>query len=369
MSARTVVHVLEAFGIGGLERIALTLARHLDPRGWRPHILCLVAGGALASEAERSGIAVDVLGLRDYYPRSIARLARRLRALRPAVVHTHGHFAGVAGRAAAWWAGVPAIIHHLHTTDTSLRSRHHRLERWIGAITTRTLVCSRTVADHATLTVGLDPAGMTVVANGIDPPPAVTRAEALAAIAGAESPVIGCVGALAPHKGQARLLEAVARLSFRVRRGTVVLVGDGSERGRLESIAASIRGWRAILPGARIDARRILPAFDVAVVPSVEREGFGLAALEAMDTGCPVVASRLGGLAEILEDGRTGILVRPGDAAGLAEAIGGLLAWPERGRRIGIEARRTVETFYRASRMVRRVQTIYEEALDARIAA
>jgi len=369
VTPRTVVHIVEDLGIGGLERIALTLIRHLDPRGWRPHLVCAAGGGLLVPEAERGGIPVEVLDLHDYYPRSIARLARRLRALRPAVVHTHGHFAGVLGRAAAWWAGVPAIVHHLHTTDTTLRPRHERLERWLGTITARIVACSQSVADHASLIVGLDPAGVTVVANGIDPPPAVSRDEARAAIDNPDSPVIGCVGALAPHKGQTVLLQAVKRLLSSVPRGTVVLVGDGGERDRIETLAGSVPGWQVRCLGTRPDARRLLPAFDVAVVPSVDREGFGLAALESMDAGCPVVASRLGGLPEIIQDGRTGLLVPPGDPGGLADAIAAILDWPDRGRRLGMAARQTVEASYRATRMARRILTIYEEALDARLAA
>ncbi len=368
-ASRVVVHVVEDLGIGGLERITVSLLRHLDPRRWRPHLVCTTGGGALVAEAERAGANVEILQLGDYYPGSIRRLARRFRALAPAVVHTHGHFAGVLGRAAAWWARVPALVHHLHTTDTTLRPHHARLERWLGQITSRTVACSRVVADHATLALGLDSEGIVVVPNGIDPPPEVSREAARAEIGNPETPVIGCVAALAPHKGQTVLLNAVARLASFVPRGTVVLVGDGPDRDRIETLARGLNGWKVLCTGARVDARRLLPAFDVAAVPSVDREGFGLAALEAMDAGCTVVASRTGGLPELIQDGRTGLLVRPDDPVDLAEVIRSVLSWPDRGRRLGVAARQSVESSYRATTMARRILSIYEEALDARCAA
>jgi len=368
-AGRVVVHVVEDLGIGGLERIAVSLVRHLDPPRWRPHLVCTSGGGALVADAERAGALVEILQQRDYYPRSIRRLARRFRALAPAVVHTHGHFAGVLGRAAAWWARVPAIVHHLHTTDTTLRPRHARLERWLERVTSRTVACSRVVADHATLALGLDREGIVVVANGIDPPPDVSREAAREAIGNPAAPVIGCVGALAPHKGQTVLVNAVARLSSSVPQGTVVLVGEGPDRDRINALAGGLNGWQVRCLGARADARRLYPAFDVAVVPSVDREGFGLAALEAMDAGCTVVASRTGGLPEIIQDGHTGLLVRPDDPGDLARTIGSVLSWPDRGRRLGVAARQSVESSFRATTMARRILSIYEEALDARCAA
>lgn len=369
MRGPRVVHVVQELGLGGLERTVQALVRHADPRDPRPEVVCASGGGPLVAEIERGGIPVRVSGLRDYYPASIASLARSLRKVGAGVVHCHGFFAGVLGRAAAWWAGVPVLVHHLHTADPTLRGRHRRLERLLARVTTRVICCSRAVAEDAAERLGIPRPLLTVIPNGIDPPPETSRTEALGLLGNPAPPVLGCVGSLTRHKGQAVLLEAVRRLPGAFRAGTVVLIGDGPERGALERLAGQPGGgWIVRFAGARCDARRLLPALDVAVVPSL-REGLGLAALEAMDAGLPVIASRVDGLPEVVEEDRTGLLVRPGHAGDLAAAIVRVLSLQDRGRSLGLRGRQAVEARFRAATMARRVRSIYEEALDERRAA
>lgn len=373
MSRLRVAHLVEGLEIGGLERVVQTLVRHDDRRGYRIEVIALSRGGPLAREIEAGGTPVRILGLRSYYPADILRAARALTGpFTPDLVQTHGHFAGALGRAAAFWAGIPAAIHHLHTLDTSLRIRHRGVERWLARVTNRIICCSRAVEAFAAEVHGLPRTLLVTIPNGIDPAPVMDRDAARILLPGGppEAPVIGCVGSLNAHKGQEVLLGACARLGPRFVPGTVVFVGEGPDRPRLERLAAApgLSGKVRFL-GQRSDARRLLPAFDLVVIPSIAREGLGLAALEAMDAARPVIASRVGGLAEVIEDGRTGVLVPPGDPEALAGAIGALLDHPERGRALGEAARWHVESEFRATRMSRRVETIYEEALHERRAA
>jgi glycosyltransferase involved in cell wall biosynthesis len=370
MSAPRVAHLVEALGLGGLERVVQSLAGHARARGLGVDILCAVRGGPVADEIEAAGTPVRVLGVTGYRPRDILKVARVFEELRPDVVHSHGHFAGVLGRVAAWWAGVPIAVHHLHTTDSTLRGRHRRLERFLARLSHRVICCSRAVADHAHRDLGIPETVLLVVPNGIDPPPAVGRGEALERLGRPAQPIIGCVGSLTPHKGQAVLLRAVQQLSHDRPLPTVVLVGDGPERASLESLATQGTGAVNVLfLGERRDARSLLPAFDILAVPSIGREGFGLSALEAMDAGVPVIASRLGGLPEVVDDGRTGVLVPPGEPAALAAALASLLEHPERQRTLGAEGKRRVSERFRAARQAEQIENLYEEAIHARRAA
>jgi glycosyltransferase involved in cell wall biosynthesis len=370
MSLRRVVHLVEDLGMGGLERIVQTLARNADRRRFEVEVVCARGGGALAPEIEAAGTRVRILGLRSYYPGEILKAARSLRRMRPEVVHSHGHFAGVVARAASVMAGIPVVIHHLHTLDGSLRERHLLVERWLARSTSRILCCSRAVEQDAVDRMHLPRERLLTIHNGIDPPPAAGRDEARIRLDRPDPPVLGCVGSLSPHKGQTTLLRACARLAAGDGPRSIVLVGEGSERSRLETLSLELGlGPRVTFLGQRSDARSLLPAFDLVVVPSIEREGLGLVALEAMDAGVPVVASRLGGLPEAVDEGRTGFLVPPGDAAALAEAILRVLRLPDRGRSLGEAARWRVEAEFRAATMARRVETVYEEALDERRAA
>lgn len=364
MTPVRVVHVVESLGLGGLERVVELLARHASP-GFAVEVLALAAGGRISDDLRSAGIPVRRLSLRDYYPQSIVRTARAVMSARADVLHTHGHFAGVAGRLAARLVGPRAVVHHLHTVDGTLRRRHQRLERLLSRMTRRVLCCSSSVAQHARRDLGLPDSLLEVVPNGVEPAPSISREEAGHLIGMPIGPVIGCIGSLTPHKGQAVLLRAFASLPGGMRAGTLVLVGEGPERPRLEALAADLGiGERLLMLGERPDARRLLPGFDLLVAPSIGREGLGVAVLEGMDAGLPVVASRVGGLPEVVHDGTTGLLVPEGDPVALASAIERVLSSEDRGAALGASGRRRVETEYRASLMVRRIESIYEVALE-----
>jgi glycosyltransferase involved in cell wall biosynthesis len=360
-----VVHVVEALGLGGLERMVALLARGAAPR-FAVEVIALAGGGRVADEMEADGTLVRRLALPNYYPGSVLRAARALVTARPDVVHTHGHFAGVAGRLAARLVGLPVIVHHLHTHDTTLARRHRRLERLLGRLSRRVICCSEAVAAHARGDLGLPERLLEVVRNGIEAAPEATRDEALRRLGQPSPPLIGCVGALAPHKGHAILLHAFAALPEAAGRGTLLLAGDGAERPRLETLAGDLGiASRTLFLGERADIRALLPALDLLVAPSIGREGLGVAVLEGMDAGLPIVAARVGGLPEIVADGRTGLLVAEGDSGAFAAAIAALLLDPGWARALGAAGRARVEAEFRAAAMVRRIESIYEVALDA----
>jgi glycosyltransferase involved in cell wall biosynthesis len=365
MTPVRVLHVVEALGVGGLERVVASLVRHAAPE-FPCEVLALSGGGAVEGEIEATGVRVRRLRLRDYYPGSVLRAARAVRAAGPDLLHTHGHFAGVAGRLGARLAGVKGLVHHLHTADTTLRPRHRRLERLLARTTRRVVCCSGAVERHAREDLGIAPGLTVVVRNGIDPPPPVSRPEALALLPpGIAPPIVGCVAGLAPHKGQAVLLHAMQGLALQGCAASAVLAGDGTERSALETLARDLGiAPRVHFLGLRTDARALLPAFDLLAAPSVGREGLGLAALEAMDAGLPVVASRVGGLPEVVEDGATGLLVPQDDAGALAAAIAVLLLDPRRARALGEAGRRRVESEFRAAAMTRRIESIYDAAMS-----
>jgi glycosyltransferase involved in cell wall biosynthesis len=369
MNPTRVLHVVESLAIGGIERAVQMLARH-DDGSIRSQVLCTSRGGPIADDMRARGTPVEILEIPSYYPSGIARLARALRKARPDVVHSHGHFAGVLSRAAALWIGVPVVIHHLHTIDTTMQRRHRRLERLLARVTSTVICCSRAVERHAHRDLNLPRDLTRVVANGVDPHPASTQAEASARLGDPARPVIGCIGSLTTHKGQEVLLTALERLPSTIGAGTLVVIGDGPERAALESRAReSGHGWSVRFLGLRPDARSLLPALDLVVVPSIDREGFGLTALEAMDAALPVVASRVGGLPEIIDDGVSGLLVQPSDPDALAVAIASILERVDLGRRLGLAGRRQVERSFRGEAMARRLSEIYQEALHERRAA
>src|SRR5438445_4514527 len=203
-----VLHLVEALGLAAIERVGQSLARHADRRRLEIRVVCASRGGPLAREIEEEGTSVRVLGLRSYYPGNLLTAALLLAREPPDVIHSHGHFAGVIARAAAFCARVPIVVHHLHTIDTTLQRRHLQLERVLARATSRILCCSHAVETHAAEVVGLPRALLLTIPNGIDPAPPGGRPEALRLLGAIRPPLVACLGSLAPHKGQEVLLRA-----------------------------------------------------------------------------------------------------------------------------------------------------------------
>jgi glycosyltransferase involved in cell wall biosynthesis len=172
--------------------------------------------------------------------------------------------------------------------------------------------------------------------------------------------VVGTVGRLSAEKGHGYLLEAARELLSEGERLAFVIVGDGPLRGKLEKDVSSQgeRGSNILFMGTRSDMERMYAVMDVFVLPSI-REGLPMALLEAMASRKPVVAARVGAIPKILEDGRSGRLVEPGDAEGLARAIREILGDPERGRRMVQNAFETVKKTFSAEGMAERYLEVY----------
>ncbi len=217
---------------------------------------------------------------------------------------------------------------------------------------------------------GVAPERITVIPSGVDcerfrPPSEVERAASRAALGiGADEVALGTVGMLEPRKGHRVLLDALAALVSGSSAFRCFIAGSGSER---EALAARIRELgltgTVSLTGGVEDPRQLLSALDVFVFPSL-KEGLGVALMEAMACGLAVVASKTGGIGELVEHRLSGLLVAPGNAAELARALMGLMAAPALRREMGTAARaRIIEDFSMAA-MAARTLELYQACLD-----
>lgn len=217
------------------------------------------------------------------------------------------------------------------------------------------LATSRAAAEVA---VGLRPY---VVYPGVQVAENSGRSEFSGTTAGS---VIGTAGRLVPIKGLTYLVRALASLRDEVPDIRLEIAGSGPEREPLEKEVHSLRltdhvtflGWQR-------DLEAVMPRWDVFVLPSLE-EGFGMAALEAMAAGLPVVATAVGGVPELVEDGRTGWLVPPADSDALAGRLRTLLLHPELRRALGAAGRTRARQHFSMDQMVARIAEIYDRILD-----
>jgi glycosyltransferase involved in cell wall biosynthesis len=315
-----------------VERFDVVVAAH----GAGPLRDATAAAGArfepLAHVRRRVG-ARDVAGL--------VELVRLLRRHRPDIVHASSSKAGVLGRLAGALAGVPIRIFTVHgwafAAYSGAAGRLYRVaDRFVRPLTTVTVCVSERERNLGLAARTCDPVRTVVIANAVD----VAGAPRVRA-GNRERPLIVAVGRLQAPKDFLTLVRALGRLepgSFEA-----VIVGDGPDRGRLEEeIGRLAVAERVTLAGERRDVPELLAAADVFALAS-SSEGMPVSVLEAMAAGLPVVASRVGGVPEQVEDGETGVLVDPGEPEDLADALSRLLGDVELRRRLGAAGRARAE--------------------------
>jgi sugar transferase (PEP-CTERM/EpsH1 system associated) len=358
-----VVHLVSSLNIGGLEMVVLDLARLSDRARFDVRVVCLQEKGALAPRLEGLGVPVDSLDCPDLARgRTTVRLLRRLRQLRPHVIHTHNPNPHVFGSLAAWGARVAVLVHTKHGRNYPDQFRAVLLNRLATCLSNCIVPVSDDAARVARDVERVPRGKVLVIRNGIDLArfPVVARP-----VAGATARAIH-VARLHPVKDQATLLRAARRVvdaepSFRLD-----VVGDGPARAELFALRDELGlGDHVRFLGFRDDVAGVLAAADFFVLTSVT-EGISLTLLEAMATGLPVVATDVGGNREVVADGRTGLLVPARSHAALAEAILQLVRNPERTRRLGAAARRRVEEEFDLRRVVARYEQLYLSLLRQR---
>jgi glycosyltransferase involved in cell wall biosynthesis len=324
-----VLYLVQHLTMGGAEELLRGIATGLPPERFEVVVGCFTREGIIARELREAGIRVELLpgepGPRD--PNAFWRLLLFVRAERPDVVHTFLLNAGLYGRLAAWLARVPAIYHAEQNVYADRSRRHLAFERFLAPRTTRVVACCRAVADFYASQVGVGRERLEVIYNAVDfaavaPRPDRERARAELGF-GPDDLVLGCLGRLTEQKGHDVLLEAIARFQPRAQRGRLrlLLAGQGPWQARLGEQAAALGLVDQVqLLGIRRDRDTLYAAMDVFVLPS-RWEGLSLALAEAAGVGLAVVATDVGGNAEVI-DGQPGAwLVPPEDPDALASAL------------------------------------------------
>jgi len=357
-----VVHVVYWFGTGGLEKGVDTLIRKTADR--IQHEVISLAGDIPHHLPE--GCRQRVLGKKQGNSlRSVFRLAAWLKDLKPCVVHTR-NWPGIDGILAARLAGIRAVVHGEHgwgvddPDGTNPRRRRIRrfLSRWVRTTTCVSKDIEAWLKDDVRVRCPV-----VQIYNGVDTDafaPAPTGDDVrkeLSAPPGA--PLILCVGRLDPIKDHGTLFRAFARVRERFPEARLACVGEGKARAEVEKHA----GPGVHLLGNRTDVARILQAADVFALAS-RNEGISNTILEAMATGLPVVATRVGGNPELIAEGETGRFFAPGDDAALAEALEGYLADPALREAHGRAGRARCEERFGVHAMVRAYEGVWRSVAE-----
>ena len=362
-----VVHLVERLAVGGMEKHIEYLLQKLPPERFEQWLCCIGEPGPRADEIRAQGHRVVVLGVRYYYvPSHLMKAWAFLRRLRPHVAHTHGEFAAIFGRAAAVAARVPVVLFQAQNIPAYVQARRHVFQnRLLTALSHGIVACSWHTRRYLLETEKIPARKVAVVHNCVD----ISLVDAgrhsrggmrRAFGFGPDDVVLGTVSRLAPVKGHADLLHAMASVLARRPSARLLIVGDGPERPRLEALAVELSlGKRVTFAGMRGDVPRVLAGLDVFVQPTAEVEGLPLSIAEAMAARLPVVATDVGGVREAVVDRDNGFVVPPRNAAALASPLAALVGDPGLRLRMGHRSRERCEAEFSVDLMAQRTAALY----------
>ncbi len=374
-----IVHIIYRLDVGGLENGLVNLINRIPADRFRHAIICLTDYSEFRQRLQRSDVAVFALNKPlGNSPLTHFKLWRLLRRLRPDIVHTR-NLAALEGALPAALAGVRACVHGEHGRDVNdLDGSNRKYQLWRRALTPfvdHFIAVSRDLETYLQQKVAVAPARVTQIYNGVDSGkfhPAQKRRQDLpgAGFGGPGQFVIGTVGRMQEVKDQLTLarafvllLQGVPQAKERLR---LVMIGDGPLRARAQALLAEAGvAQYAWLPGERDDVAEIMRGLDLFVLPSLA-EGISNTILEAMATGLPVVATAVGGNAELIEEGATGTLVAAADAQSMAQSIRAYVDDPQLCKRHGAQARRVIERRFSMEAMVSGYMTVYDKLLAGR---
>lgn len=355
MSLISITHVLPTFAAGGAERMVLDLVSTLDRQRFSSDVVTFVGSGPLEAEFRRQGIAATVLPVGVLRGLSaMGKLERHFKTRAPAIAHLHLSGSEMWGERAARRAGIPRVVITVHNTDVDEPAWRTALRRRVWQRADAVVAVSNAVRDY--LVAEGAPAGkVTVIPNGIE-----LGKFPYAEHARQSPPVLCALGRLDRQKGHDVLLRALAAVA---RPWTLRLGGDGPLRARLQKRATELKiAPRVQFFGTLTDVPSFMKSCDILVHPS-RWEGQGRVVLEAAASGLPIVATAVGGIPEMIQDGVSGRLVPPNDASALATAITRTLDNPDESRTLTRAARRIVEGRFTLAGMVQSYSSLYASLL------
>ena len=372
-----VLHIIERLPLGGAENLLWVLARNIDRKRFNLSFCCLRDGGYVADRLRDEGFKVVCLQnrrMRHLY-KKVLDIIRLIRADDVDIVQTHLIEANLLGRVGAWLAHAPRICKTEHAIlrdiwrSGTLRERAYLLsDRVLDGFSDRIIYVSEAVRRLVNEGRRSNPLKHVVIHNAFDEKHFTTNKtrDGVRGLYGFSEKdiVVGIVGRLVPHKGHDHLFEAVKEVRKRHEGIKILIVGSGPEKARLEK-SAGISGLVAVFLSDRDDVPELMKAMDIYVQPSL-REPFGIAVIEAMFSGLPVIGTDAGGIPEIIEGGKTGILVPPADPDALADALLTLIENPSLSESMAERGREAAASRFNGRRYAREMERLYASLVDAR---
>lgn len=366
-----ILHIITSLAVGGAQRHLLRLIEGLS-EDYECHLIYFKDDDLLEEfkEVADSVTKVQMDGVFGFL--RMPSLVRQVARGDYSFVHTHLLKADCWGMVASKIAGVDCVISSKHNAEAALQNVFVRIiHSWISRANRRIIALSSAVAEYMIQHGGVSGPRLIVIHYGIDELPKHTHAPGVSLIrkelgVPARAPIAVCVARIDPQKNHQLLIQAWDRVVMSHPNAYLIIIGGTQLGGNnyvqylCNMVAEMGLENRVLFTGLRSDVDDFLMTADIAVMSS-RWEGLGLALLEAMKYGLPVVATRVGGIVEVVDDGITGILVEDGDASALANAIQTVLSDTDKAKEMGEAGRRRIATYFAADDMIAKTLAVYSE--------
>jgi len=357
-------YLLGTLAVGGTEKTLVDLVNNLDTEAFAPVIWTIAEPGPLASEVTDDVPVHSLQASHKLDIRAVVRFTRELRQANPEILQSFLFYDNVLARLAGQFASKTTVITGIREVPDEPSLARFLVERLTASLSTHAVSNSESGLEYATDTIGVPTEQVSVIPTGRD----LTRytqaappSEAGRIVPPRSGPIIGTVGRLVDRKGHHDLLKAWPQIVHASPDATLLIVGDGPERQRLQA-RADRQGISdsVVFTGTRDDIPDILALIDIFAFPS-HYEGMPGALLEAMAAGLPIVTTPVDGNSELVQDGDCGRHVPPHDPDALADAIVGLLNDPAEADRLGTAAAQRAMSAFSINAMVDEFETLYRQ--------
>ncbi len=366
---KKVLFIIWSLERGGAERFLAGLLHHLDRTKFQPTLCCLNWKGQWGEDVERAGIPVIALNKKGKVDlKAFRQLKRIFREGQFDIVNTHLWLADTMGRLAAIQTGVKTIVSTAQNVDIWKKGWHKQVDRWFGRRTQAVIAVSKAVKKYYHEDVGLPEDKIHVIPNAIDPE-TYNHVESVEHLyeefnLDKDNFVLACIGRLNMQKGHQYLIQAVARLKDSHPRLRILIVGKGETQAEMEQLSHTLNITdRLRFVGHRSDIAAILQFSHGLILPSIF-EGLPLCVLEAMAASRPVIATDVGGTAELAIDQETAFIVPPRDVDQLAQAIAKLMDLPDHGQGMGQRGRKVVESNFSIQAITRQTEELFTTLVE-----
>lgn len=358
-----ILFITNALEVGGAEKFLLDLIKHLDRASFEPSLATVIGGGSLEPNFQALNLPIYIHGRQRWRYlgglKQFWQLYKLIKKIKPDIVHTQLFAADLWGRLAASLAGVKLIITTEQNVNLDQSWLRETLKKLTYRLTTKVVAISTAVKNYAIKRYGVSPEKIEIIPNDVD---LITWEKRLATapIKKSDKKILITTGRLVPQKGQKYLLEAMAQLPQK-NDCELWLVGGGPLKEALENQAKDL-GLEKIVKflGTRHDVPELLAQADLFVFSSVF-EGLGIAVLEAAIAKLPLVASKIDGILDIIQDKQSGLLVEPKNPTALAQAIATLLNNPEQAQKMADQAYTYVKNNFDIKVIVEKYQKLFKD--------